>query len=86
MKHQATPHFWQAQAQLPPEIQRLTDKNQALWKEDALHPSVHFKKVGRFWSARVGLHYRALGVEAVYSALVWCWIGRHEEYDRLAAW
>ena len=27
------------------------------------HPSLHFKKVGGYWSVRVGLHYRALGTE-----------------------
>jgi len=43
---------------------------------------LHFKKVGRFWSARVGLHYRALAVEAD-DILVWFWIGSHSEYDRL---
>ena len=84
MKHQASPRFWQAYDELPPDIQRLADKNYALWRQDALHPSLHFKKVGRFWSARVGLQHRTLGVEA-NGALVWFWIGRHDEYDRLIA-
>jgi len=67
---------------LPAEIQRLADRNYQLWLHDSTHPSLHFKKVGRFWSARVGLHYRALGVEAD-DTLVWFWIGSHSEYDRL---
>lgn len=82
MKHQASPRFWQAYAKLPAEIQKLADKNYQLWLQNALHPSLHFKKVGRFWSARVGLHYRALAVEAA-TTLVWFWIGNQEEYDRL---
>lgn len=45
-------------------------------------PSLHFKKVGRFWSARVGLRYRALAV-AAEGDLVWFWIGSHADYDRL---
>ena len=26
---------------------------------DQRHPSLHFKRIGRFWSVRIGLHYRA---------------------------
>ena len=44
--------------------------------------SLHLKKIGRFWSARVGAHYRALAVEAP-DGLVWFWIGSHADYDRL---
>ena len=53
-----------------------------LLREDASHPSLHFKKVGRYCSARVGLQYRALAVE-VEDGLLWFWIGNHSEYDRL---
>src|SRR4051794_28362303 len=35
-----------------------------------------------FWSARVGLHYRALAVE-VQNGVLWFWVGTHAEYDRL---
>src|SRR5437870_4108658 len=59
--------------------QRLADANFALLKRDLHHPSLHFKKVGRFWSARVGLHFRAVAVERG-SDMVWFWIGRHDEY------
>jgi hypothetical protein len=34
------------------------------------------------WSARVGIHYRAIAVEDG-SDLIWFWIGHHAEYDRL---
>jgi hypothetical protein len=43
---------------------------------------LRLKKVGRFWSARVGLKYRAVAVESE-EGLVWFWIGTHAEYDRL---
>lgn len=49
-----------------------------------LNPPLHFKKIGRFWSVRVGLHYRALAVEDE-EGLVWFWIGHHSEYDDLIA-
>jgi hypothetical protein len=80
--HHASPRFWQAYDALPAEVQRLADENYELLKRDPRHPSLHFKKVGRFWSVRVGLHYRALAVQQD-SDLVWFWIGSHAEYDRL---
>jgi hypothetical protein len=46
------------------------------------HPSLHLKKVGRFWSARVGLHHRAVAVEGP-QGLVWFWIGAYGEYDKI---
>ena len=47
------------------------------------HPSLHFKRIGRFWSARVGLRFRALAVEGVGDDLIWVWIGSHADYDQL---
>ena len=82
MNHHASPRFRQAYEALPAEIRRLADDNFALLQADPRHPSLHFKKVGRFLSARVGLHYRALAVQEGEDA-VWFWIGRHDEYDRL---
>ena len=81
MKHLASAEFWKAYERLQPEIRQLADKNFALLKRDPKHPSLHFKKVGRFWSARVGLHFRAVATE-VDGDFRWHWIGTHEEYDR----
>lgn len=63
MNHHATPRFWACYRDLPPEVQSLADKAFELAKENPKHPSIHLKKVGRFWSARVGLHHRAVAVE-----------------------
>ena len=84
MKHRTNPKFWQFYAQLPAEIQRLADENYELLKVDSRHPSLHFKKVGRMWSVRVGIHDRATAVEEG-SDIVWFWIGHHSEYDRIIA-
>jgi hypothetical protein len=46
------------------------------------HPSLRFKKVGAIYSARVGLHYRALARHRGDN-FYWFWIGSHAEYDRL---
>lgn len=44
-----------------PRSELTADKNFALLKDNPRHPSLHFKKVGTLWSARVGEQYRALG-------------------------
>ena len=82
MRHRANPKFWRFYEQLPAEVRTLADRNFALLKHDPQHPSLHFKKVGRLWSARIGIHYRALAVQDG-GDMVWFWIGRHDEYDRL---
>jgi hypothetical protein len=82
LKHRASPDFWTCYTALPPEIQKLANQAYEHLKQDPQYPSVRLKKVGRFWSARVGGNYRALAVEAE-GTLVWFWIGRHAEYDKL---
>jgi hypothetical protein len=80
--HHATADFWAAYHQLPDAVQKAADAAFALLKTDPRHRSLHFKKVGNFWSARVGIHYRALAVESE-SDLIWFWIGSHADYDKL---
>jgi hypothetical protein len=85
MKHRATPRFWACYHRLPEEVQQLADRSYKLLCNDPRHPSLHFKKVkDSLWSARVGMHYRALAVEDG-DELLWVWIGTHSEYDRLLA-
>jgi hypothetical protein len=82
VNHRATPRFWHRYRLLPVEVQRLADSCYELLRQDSRHPSLHLKKVGRFWSVRVGLHYRAMAVEDG-ADLVWFSIGTHAEYDKL---
>jgi mRNA-degrading endonuclease RelE of RelBE toxin-antitoxin system len=82
VKHLATPAFWEAYQKLPESVRTLADKNYALLKENPRHPSLQLKKVGRFWSVRVGSRYRALAVED-HQSLIWFWIGSHADYDAL---
>jgi hypothetical protein len=82
VKHRATPDFWFHYRQLPEEIQELADRCYEFLKLDPRYPSLHFKKVGQFWSVRVGIHYRALAIED-NGDIAWFWIGTHAEYDRL---
>ncbi len=67
---------------LPPHARELADKCFALLKQDNTHPSLHLQRIGRFFSVRIGLHYRALGVEAE-DGILWIWIGTHADYDKL---
>ncbi len=82
MKHRATPDFWYHYRQLPTEIQDLADKSYQLLQQDSRYPSLHLKKVGQYWSVRIGLHYRAVAI-AEGGDFAWFWIGSHAEYDRL---
>jgi hypothetical protein len=82
MNHRANPHFWRCYHALPAEVKRTADRGYDLLRAEPHHPSLHFKKIGRLRSVRVGLHYRALAVED-QADLVWFWIGSHAEYDQL---
>ena len=82
MNHHASPDFWDCYRSLPAAIQDLADKSFALLKQNPQYPSLRLRKVGSYRSARVGLHYRALAIEAA-DGLVWFWIGVHAEYDEI---
>ena len=82
MNHHATPDFWACYRSLPEEARKLADQAYKRLKQDPQYPSLHFKKVGRFWSARVSGSYRALAVEGA-DWLVWFWVGSHADYDKL---
>ena len=80
LNHLTTPAFWERYQALSTEVQRLADKNFQLLKADPAHPSLAFKKIGNLWSVRVGLNYRALGLDKP-EGVVWFWIGSHADYD-----
>jgi hypothetical protein len=82
VKHYATPDFWAGYRNLPSHIREVADKNFTLLKMDPRHPSLHFKKIGKIWSVRIGLFHRALAVKAD-DGFLWFWIGSHSEYDKL---
>jgi len=84
VNHFATPGFWFHHRQLPDDIRALADRCFEILQADPRHPSLRLKKVGAFWSVRIGLHYRALARDRD-QGLVWFWIGPHDRYDRLIA-
>jgi hypothetical protein len=80
MRHFASDSFWSAYDKPPARLRELSDKNFALLKENPQHPSLHFKKVGRLWSVRVGTGHRALATKAE-GDMRWHWIGSHADYN-----
>jgi len=82
LNHYAAPSFWSLFNALPQDVQDLAQKNYKLLVNDPRHPSLHFKRVGPYWSVRVGQNYRALG-KPIADGVLWAWIGTHAEYSRL---
>ncbi len=80
--HKTTKRFWRLYHSLPIPIQKLATENFELLKRYPQHPSLHFKKVGKFWSARVSSEYRCLALKEEHS-YTWVWVGAHDEYERL---
>ena len=84
MNHHTAASFWKHYDGLPEIIQEQVDQNFELLKANPHHPSLHFKKIGKYWSVRASLEYRALGID-VPDGILWLWIGTHSEYDRLVS-
>ncbi|MBN2173392.1 MAG: hypothetical protein JW731_04630 [Bacteroidales bacterium] len=82
MNHFTSPSFWELYEKLPKNLQLLAVHSFNKLKSNENHPSLHLKKVGKYWSVRIGKKYRALGVN-VNEGVLWFWIGSHAEYDRL---
>ncbi len=80
--HRTNARFWECFNQLPQSTQILAKKNFELLKNNSNHPSLSLKKVGKFWSARIGINYRALAFKEGED-YIWVWIGSHAEYERL---
>jgi hypothetical protein len=80
--HRSTDRFWECFERLPEPAQKTAKKNFELLKTDSSHPSLHLKKIGKFWSIRAGMNYRALAVEDGQD-FVWVWIGTHDAYERI---
>ena len=85
MRSLVSPEFRKLISRLPEEVQQQARKAYDLWLVNPDHPSLDFKKlkVADAYSARIGLHYRAVCVKAADDVFIWEWIGSHAEYDRL---
>lgn len=80
--HRTTPGFWSHFEELPEAAKTVARRNFQRLKEDPRHPSLMFKKIGRYWSVRVGRSHRALAEEDE-GDFIWTWIGDHDDYLRI---
>ena len=61
---------------------RLADEAYRLLRSGPKHPSLHFKRIERSWSARVGLTHPGPAVEHEDCGVRF-WVGLHAPYNRL---
>ena len=80
--HRTAPHFWRRFQDLPTSVQETGRRNFELLLANPRHPSLRFRNVGRYWSARVGADYRAVAFRD-RGDFIWFWIGPHDEYLRI---
>ena len=82
MQSKAVAGFWEGYGRLPEKAKKAARKQYALWLKNPQHPSLRFKKVGNYWSARVTGSYRAVGIMDG-DTVIWFFIGTHAEYERI---
>ncbi len=85
MKSRRNADFRAAFAKLPDDVKTQARNAYRLFRDNPAHPSLYFKQIHPsfpFYSARVGIHYRAVGI-CRNETIVWFWIGHHTEYDKL---
>ena len=85
MKSYCTDEFWDLFHQLPPQIQKQTNRAFEHLAFDTRYPGLHFKCINKremIYSMRVGDKYRVLGNKDG-EVITWYWIGPHGEYDHI---
>ncbi len=83
MTSRTTARFRKAFAQLPGQIQEQARHGYHLFRQNPQHSSLRYRQVHPtlpIYSARVGIHYRAVG-RRDGDEIIWFWIGPHAEYD-----
>ena len=83
MKSLTNRRFWESYRTLPESVRRDARRTYRLWLTNPRLPALHFKKVGKVWSIRIGnTSYRALA-DVQRDSVYWFWIGPHDEYERI---
>lgn len=80
MKSATTRTFGEQLAELPKQVQRQARKQFCLWRHNPQHPSLRFKKVSEYWSARINDDYRAVA-RFHGDTCYWFTIRSHKDYD-----
>ena len=86
MRSKTLPRFWTRFKRLPKTAQFQAIETYHQFRIDPHHQSLYFKPVKGtkhvIYSARIGSHWRALGL-VKGNTIYWFWIGPHSEYDKL---
>jgi hypothetical protein len=88
LKSRTNSAFRKLLAGLPRNVRDQAVVAYELFRENPWHPSLHFKRVHPtkpMMSVRVGSDYRAVGIQREPGAILWFWIGPHEQYETLIA-
>ena len=88
MKSRTNSAFRKLLADLPRNVREQAVAAYQLFRVNPWHPSLHFKRVHPtkpIMSVRIGGDYRAVGIERESGAILWFWIGPHEQYETLLA-
>jgi len=86
VKSRTTAAFRKRYVALPAEIRNQARVAYRLFSTNPHYSSLHFKRVHAkepIYSARVGRHYRVVGLIEDGDVIVWFWIGPHEQYETL---
>jgi hypothetical protein len=84
LKHHATLRFWTLYDALPAGVQRLTTATFEVVKFYPKEATARLRKLGGYWTMRVGPTHRALARESGEN-LLWFWIGRHDDYAKISS-
>ena len=87
MNSRTTADFRGLFGSLPVDIHRQARAAYRRFQQNPHHAGLRFRQVHAtepIYSARVGLHYRAVGLRDG-EEIVWFWIGSHADYDALLA-
>lgn len=86
MTSKTTERFRKLFAALPADAQQQVRAAYRLFKQNPRHGSLQFKRISpsdpSLYSARVGMHYRALGI-LEGDTVTWIWVGSHEAYNSI---
>jgi len=86
LKSRANSAFRKLLADLPRNVREQAVAAYLLFRANPWHPSLHYKRVHptrAIMSVRVGGDYRAVGIQREPGAILWFWIGPHEQYETL---
>jgi mRNA-degrading endonuclease RelE of RelBE toxin-antitoxin system len=86
VRSKTTKRFRTLFAALPADAKRQVRAAYQLFKDNPRHNSLHFKRISpsdpAIYSARIGDHYRAIGLFEG-DTVTWTWVGSHEEYNNI---